>query len=271
LTLLELISKLELAIVRRTPFSVQSAYVPALKQVVEFPKHFASSYQEIFIQKAYQPMLPLSDGSVVVDLGTNLGVFAMYVNQRLRNAIIYCFEANPKLFPYLQTNLDRMPDYGNKIKAFNVAISDEEGSLQFTMDHANIASVASTACLDTSCFPDAANYRPIKVQCNKLDNFVSSRIDFLKCDIEGAEYGVLEDALLSPDRLGQAAIEFHDVFNHLDEFGHIIETAFKNQFMVHIVGFGEVTSPEQTMRYCVEMRRAFVIKLCSQALFGRLP
>ncbi len=269
LTLSEFISKVELAVIRRMPFPVQSAYIFELKQIVEFPKCLSSTYNDIFIKKTYQPLAPLPAHSVIVDLGTNLGVFTMYANGMVRYATIYCFEANPILFPYLKANLDRMPDCGNDIKAFNVAISDKAGILEFTIDHVNIASVASIAVLDTSQFPDAENYRPIKVSCNRLDSFVSSRIDYLKCDIEGSEYSIFEDSLLSPDRLGQAVIEFHDIYNRLNDFYRIIETAFRNQFVIHISGFGEAASHQQVDEALRFIRNSTVIiKLCSQPLLG---
>jgi FkbM family methyltransferase len=264
MNLSELASKLELAAIHRMPFPIQSAYVPTLKQVVAFPKLLSSSYNEIFIKKTYQPLAPLPAKAVVADLGTNLGVFAMYINAMVRGSAIYCFEANPKLFPYLKVNLDRMPDRGNDIKVFNIAIANKAGTIEFTMDHANIASLASTAFRDTSWFPDAANYRPVKVPCQRLDSFVSSKIDFLKCDIEGAEYAVLEETLLSGDRVGQAVIEFHDVSERLGEFCRIIESALSKQFVIHLPEYGEIKSPEQIeKRLNLERGDAVLVKMCS--------
>ena len=270
MTLFELISKLQLAAIRRIPFSIQTAYILELMQFVDFPKHLSSTYDEIFIKKVYQPLVPLSVGSVVVDLGAHLGLFTIFINKNVHDSTIYSFEANPKLFPYLEKNLSRMINNGNSVRAFNIAIASEAGVFDFVMDHENIASLASTAFRDTSQYPDAKNYRSIKVPFDRLDRFILSKIDYLKCDIEGAEYVVFDNSLLSPNRLGQAVIEFHDAFKRSDEICEIIKTALESDFLIYIPAFGEVKSLQQVKEILRFGRHpAVVIKMCSRELLAR--
>ena len=261
------LSRVELALIRRLPFKVQSAFVPRLGQVIEFPQHAASTFGEIFLQELYRPLVPMPSNPTIVDLGTNLGMFCMYINGLVSDARIYGFEANPLLFPFLVANIRRLPDRRNHIELFNVAVSDAEGFLDFKLDHTNPASVASTAFLDVSAFPDAANYRPVRVPCAPVGRYVPGRIDFLKCDIEGAEYGVLGDGLLTPARVGQGVIEFHDLDRQSARFRQIIETASASGFMLYAVGSDE-PAPAGALLASVaaSARTSAVVRFCDPAL-----
>ena len=260
------LSKIELALLRRLPFHVRSAYIPALGQSIAYPQCAASSFQDIFIRQIYRPAMPLPVGATVVDLGVNLGMFCMYINGLLRAGRIHCFEANPTLFPHLKKNVEAVVRRGNTVELSNVAIAGESGFLELFTNEDDVVSVAPTAFRDVSKFPDREKYKPVRVASERLPRLVPGRIDFLKCDIEGAEYDVLDDDVLTTDRLGQAAIEFHDVSDRFDRLSRIVETAYANGFSLAFQGSGMMTPPAllDAVRHSGE--EAVIITMCAKDL-----
>jgi hypothetical protein len=57
---------------------------------------------------------------------------------------------------------------------------------------------------------------------------------FLKMDIEGSEYDVIEDVLTQHKRITGMVIEFHNINSMYDEWLEIIKKIMKNFNLIHI-------------------------------------
>ena len=68
-------------------------------------KEYSSVFIEIFSDKQYKPIENMEDVRVVVDLGANIGLFAIYCNSYHRNAKLICLEPEPKNFELLERNI----------------------------------------------------------------------------------------------------------------------------------------------------------------------
>ncbi len=87
-------------------------------------------YQEIFVDQAYlKHGITLNDGDCVVDVGANIGLFTLFVQQKCPHATVYAFEPSPPVYEILQTNA-RL--YGAQVKTFNYGLSNETKKAQFT-------------------------------------------------------------------------------------------------------------------------------------------
>ncbi|MEL7114603.1 MAG: FkbM family methyltransferase [Pseudomonadota bacterium] len=64
---------------------------------------------------------------------------------------------------------------------------------------------------------------------------------FLKIDIEGSEYDVLDGILAIADRLEGLVIEFHDLADHLSDVHHFVDRLPLHLCHTHICNFGIVT------------------------------
>src|SRR5262245_34479683 len=63
-------------------------------------------YQDIFVLKVYlQHGITLSEHSVVIDGGANIGMFSLFVLENCPTASIHAFEPAPKTFEILKANL----------------------------------------------------------------------------------------------------------------------------------------------------------------------
>ncbi|NET58108.1 MAG: FkbM family methyltransferase [Symploca sp. SIO2E6] len=62
-------------------------------------------YQEIFLDLAYlRNGIVLKEDDYVVDIGANIGLFSLFIQQKCPNATIYAFEPSPHAFQRLETN-----------------------------------------------------------------------------------------------------------------------------------------------------------------------
>ncbi len=130
----------------------------------------------------------LRDSVVFVDVGANNGYYySLKVAKRFTNSQVYCFEPDPRILYHLEKNVrcNRLTN----IKVIPLALSNHVGKAKMT------------AYLGASNFLVSNHAGPIdtiEVECTTLDDFAVrnhiSQIDFLKVDIEGGEYNLLQGA-----------------------------------------------------------------------------
>jgi len=86
-------------------------------------------YQEIFVLRSYLcPQLHLdeqTDMATIVDVGANIGLFALFCKQIWPNSKILCVEPIPEIFEVLKQN---SRSFNSDIECFNVAASERKGS-----------------------------------------------------------------------------------------------------------------------------------------------
>lgn len=130
----------------------------------------------------------IGDNSTFFDIGGNIGWYSILVSKVKHNVEIYVFEPIKKTYDDLLTNITiNNCDY---VKPFNIGLSNKIGH-EFFYFYEEGSGNASSALLN----PDRNN-KQFKCQVDTLDNFVASKnlktLDFIKCDVEGAEFHVLE-------------------------------------------------------------------------------
>ena len=161
------------------------------------PSWFLHSVQEIFIDEVYKFAAQRADPTII-DCGANIGLSAIYFKSHWPAARVVAFEPDPSVFDLLQKNMKERK-LAN-IDARNVAAWIDGSTLKFEADGALGGRLSDAA-------PDGRTR--IEVQGVRLRDLLDSPIDFLKIDIEGAEYPVLKDCR---DRLHNVAnlfVEYH--------------------------------------------------------------
>mmetsp|Transcript_16594 Transcript_16594/g.27975 ORF Transcript_16594/g.27975 Transcript_16594/m.27975 type:complete len:365 (+) Transcript_16594:243-1337(+) len=89
-------------------------------------------YHEIFIEECYtQHGVSIGEGSMVVDVGANVGTFAMWAAVRCPEGAIVCIEPIPLIHAALEANLEWIQQHQTanglqsaRLKALNIGISD---------------------------------------------------------------------------------------------------------------------------------------------------
>jgi FkbM family methyltransferase len=140
---------------------------------------------------------------VFFDAGANTGYYSESVLKIFMNSItLYCFEPSLFTFQKLTSKL------GDSVKAFQVALSNQIGFATLHLDHAGsgVASLEDTAYAPPFGIVATMN-EPVKT--DTIDHFCYEhaipRIHFLKMDVEGHEYAILEGAA---EKLRQNSIDF---------------------------------------------------------------
>ena len=141
----------------------------------------------------------------VVDIGANVGTFALYAAQAAPDAQIYCFEPEQLNFQLLQRNID-----GNgleqRISAFRCAVAS-------TNDRRDLAVGAS---LLNSFHMQSEGAEIQSVDCLTLSDILAIHqlhtIDLLKINCEGAEYEILQACPSYVfDRIANIRLEYHNL------------------------------------------------------------
>lgn len=144
---------------------------------------YKTYFDDIFIKNEYENCgILIEKNDIVVDCGASIGLFSRYAVEKKAKKV-YAFEADKQVFKTLQLNVDKIP----KITAVNAVIT-----------HPNVDVAADNF--------SSESYDLDRI----LSEFKLTKIDYLKLDVEGCEYGFLlnasEESLL---KVKKWAIEIH--------------------------------------------------------------
>jgi FkbM family methyltransferase len=172
------------------------------------------------------------DGFTILDIGANVGYYTIRLAKQFPQASIFAFEPVPKTFENLQGNIEL--NGITNATAFNFGLSDRNEERVFYCARENSVS-ASAARLNLE------NNRRVVCRVERLDDFRKTHpltVDFLKCDVEGAEYFVFQGAaetlrqdkpIIVTEMLRKWSAKFHyhpnDIIGFLGEMGYRCFTA----------------------------------------------
>ena len=189
--------------------------------------HFANgpelyhSLQEIFVEEVYAIDFKKPD-PYIIDCGANIGLSLIYQLIKYPGARISAFEPDRSSFEHLQKNVP-IADH-SKVKLYNEAIWKENTTLNFQAEGSLGSKISNE-----STAPDI-----IQVKATRLKDLLSERVDFLKLDIEGAEYEVLKDCQENLHMAERIFIEFHGHFQRMHELTEILQMVERNNFAFYI-------------------------------------
>lgn len=175
----------------------------ALIACLTWPKFSLTSYQMVrgLYQQGIRPQ-------TVIDVGANVGQFAVACSRWFPSAEIFAFEPNPQCAARLTSNLRGV----RKVSIFPVALGNEEGIAKFHVNaHTHSSSVLPLGERHCSAFPEATETETIEVKINRLDALLSeSQMQgpvLLKLDVQGYEVEVLKGAQAVLRRVDYLVVE----------------------------------------------------------------
>jgi FkbM family methyltransferase len=170
-------------------------------------------YREIFLQGCYDPLVPLGPSPVIFDIGANIGLASLYFLERWPDARLAAWEPNPGAFAMLERNLAAAHFPRAEVRIEPTALSVEDGTVEFTAPTFDPTAVYASITREGSS--TLGEWQKWEVKSVDAGRLFAEPADFLKLDIEGHEYPVLEHALPRASVTRSLAIEFHRVHRNL--------------------------------------------------------
>lgn len=214
-------------------------------------------YRDIFEHRAYfQHGISLQPNAIVIDVGTNIGLFSLQAHFQASNVTIYCFEPNPFVSKIAAANFELY-----KVNAYinEVGLGREEKNMEFTFYpkmsflsglHADIEEekqlihsyLVKNNLIEnhsdttiTDILDHKLEAQKLVVPISTLSKFIAEKklekIDLLKINVEKAELDVLL-GLQEADwnKIKQIVLEAHDVNNRLQDIEKLL---VKHDFVIN--------------------------------------
>ena len=224
----------------------QLLFIDILKQnisyekIFEFKIHFFDYrtfvflFEEHFINNEYYFNVKVSC-PLVIDCGANIGMALIFFKKLYPNSRIIAFEPDKRTFEKLKKNVEI--NKLKNIKLFNKAVMNSEGTVNFYYDPSNPGSLSMS--IEKKRLPGVCE----RVDSTLLSNYIEERVDFIKMDIEGAEFSVIQE-LTNQNKLklvNEIIIEYH---HHIEpeenRFSKILKILEDNGFGYQINAFSKI-------------------------------
>jgi FkbM family methyltransferase len=156
----------------------------------------------VFVRREYGDL----DGfTTIVDIGANIGTFAVHAALRNPDAKVYCYEPEQKNFDCLVNNIE-INGLGTRVFPFRRAVASQIGPRDLA--------VGDSLSNSLVIVPDGATRQT--VVCTTLRNILETRklgvIDLLKMNCEGGEYEILESCTDREfERISNIRLEYHNM------------------------------------------------------------
>jgi FkbM family methyltransferase len=181
------------------------------KENIQFPQNWTEYqqnqlYKEIFINNSYGKFFNINDNDIIIDMGSNIGLYSLYVFEKNSNINkIYMIEPLLQNFNYMIKNIiHNNPDNIHKFIFIKGAISEDGYS---TIDSNNTSPTLNSGTELTKTF-----------SFNSFINFYNiNKIDILKIDVEGSELKIMDDFFFNyiiDKNINKICGEFHPMRIH---------------------------------------------------------
>jgi FkbM family methyltransferase len=161
--------------------------------------------QEIFAEEIYKQQLP--ENAVIIDCGAHIGMSVIYLKRICPSSRITAFEPDERNFRLLEKNT--LSHQLQNVSLRNEAVWIENATIRFAQEGTM-----------SSRIEEQANSAGIEVKATRLKDLINEPIDFLKLDIEGAEFQVLKDI---DDKLVHVKRMFVEYHGSIEEHEKLME------------------------------------------------
>ena len=220
--------------------------------------NYYTLYKYIVINRIYHFKAQRPD-PLILDCGSNIGMSILYSKHTYPLARVIGFEPDPALFPYLHENVAR-----NKLKDVQLvqaALSPQEGNMTFYSDGKHGSYLAEYVPGD---IPEG--WVEYKVPCVRLLDYLIEPIDFLKMNIEGAEWEVLADSESCLRQVREMVIEYHHLPGLPRTLHRILELLHRQGLEYLINSFDSKTNPGVGTPFCLYPNSRYYLLIYSRRI-----
>jgi len=216
-------------------------------KMILFPRQGGINY-DLFMYRKREPLCTdylihsfiLKEGSVVLDIGANIGYYALVESQLVgRTGKVYAVEPVRKTFEVLEKNVSL--NQATNVSVYNFAFGERnKGSEIYVCNESNW-------CAMTKNTVSGKIVGVQKVSVKTIDSFLKGKEppDLIRMDVEGFEYEIFEGMLQTLKGKVRILLELHYGLPFIEPekmdalFGILEETGFKVRFAVFEDKVGE--------------------------------
>jgi FkbM family methyltransferase len=174
--------------------------------------------QEVLVDEIYK--VNLASNARIIDCGANIGLSVLYFKSICPSAHITAFEPDRHNFELLTKNC--IVNNLKQVDLVEAAVWKENTQLKFIAQGGMDSKISEGA------------EEGILVKAYSLIDYLHDPVDFLKLDIEGAEFEVLKNIEEYMDKIAKLFIEYHGSFSQTNELIAILDMVQKAGFYVYI-------------------------------------
>jgi FkbM family methyltransferase len=141
----------------------------------------------------------------IIDCGANIGLSTLFFKALYPLSSVIAIEPDRAAFDRLSETVAR--NRLREVTLINAALGEVEGATTFHRDASDPGSIRASTTRRSGGATSG------QVTAIRLSHLISEPVDFLKLDVEGAEYGVLRDLVATDAIRGvrQMVVEYHQV------------------------------------------------------------
>ena len=175
----------------------------------------------VYVNTLERQLLAISDETVFIDIGANIGVFSLIAAQNPRILSIHSFEPDASSFEFLVVNIER--NRAEKIHSHNYAIGVDSGEALLTRNefHSGLAKIVT----DTRSNDNVNTVKMVNHKYLDENIVLEDGSFFVKIDVEGYELEVL-NTLRNTEfftRISKFFIEFDLDFGKVQEVENFLK------------------------------------------------
>ena len=183
---------------------------------------FLLSINELFVNEFYK-FKTNKDRPKIIDCGSYIGTSLLYFKVNYPNAEVTGFEPDETNYAILKMNVENWKFADTKVINAAIWVSNEGISFQ---SEGNMSSRIETN--------KESNRNRKTVNSVRLKDLLIEEIDFLKIDIEGAEYAILKDCADNLIFVKNLFVEYHGNYNEMFKLNEILDILLKNKYKYYI-------------------------------------
>ncbi|WP_052158327.1 FkbM family methyltransferase [Lacinutrix jangbogonensis] len=174
----------------------------------------------------------VNDKSVVLDIGSWSGVLTLYAAKTAQK--VHALDPDPICFKELETNVSLNPDIAKKIKTYKTAISNKKQNIKLSAREAYGQSSSSILTRKR----DLEN--SLEITTISLLTFLEheriEQVDFIKMDVEGAEFKILPTIGKAIEKLEYPTlyVSFHYSFLNEHLYHKHVPSSFLNKVLIRL-------------------------------------
>lgn len=226
--------------------------------------------QETQMVKKILKQLP--ENSTVFDVGANIGWYSIMLKKCFPKLNVYSFEPAPENFHRLKRNFKLNNLDQNNLN--NLGFYSEKGKIDFHFNPERTEASSIKNILDQS-------FETIQVDMDKMDLWVKNnavkRLDFIKCDVEGAELFVYKGGIeciktnkpvIMSEMLRKWSAKFNyhpnDIIQLFEEIGYECYVIADNGMLKRFGYVNEETIETNYFFLHPEVHNTIIQKLCAE-------